>query len=204
MQTGLYIAFIAVSLGVLVFPGPSILLIVANSLQRGVKVGLYTVAGGLVAMAAQLGIALAALTSLVEGVEGSFLWVRWAGAAYLVYLGAQRWRGVSHSHVRGNQSRNYSSAVVEGFIVALTNPGTMLFFIAFFPQFLSTAQPVAGQLLLLAGTFLALTVIVDTGYALLAARVGEALHQPARARDRNRLAGGLLIAAAAVLALVNV
>jgi threonine/homoserine/homoserine lactone efflux protein len=204
MQTGLYIAFIAVSLGVLVFPGPSILLIVANSLQRGRRVGLYTVAGGLVAMAAQLVIALAVLTSLVESVAGSFLWVRWAGAAYLVYLGAQRWRGVPHSHVRGNRSRNYGSAVVEGFIVALTNPGTMLFFVAFFPQFLLSEQPVAAQLFLLAGTFLILTVIVDIAYALLAARVGESLDQPTRARDRNRLAGGLLIAAAAVLALVNV
>ena len=200
----LYLAFIGISLAVLLVPGPSILLIVANSLQHGRVIGLYTVTGGLVAMAIQLAVALFGLTSLVNIFESGFDLIRWCGAAYLAYLGVQRWRGVNHSEVRGRSASGYGSAVVEGFIVALTNPGTMLFFVAFFPQFLNEAQSVAPQLLNLAATFMLLTVVVDTGYALLAARIGHTLHEPQRRRTRNRLAGAILLLAAIALALLNV
>jgi homoserine/homoserine lactone efflux protein len=199
-----YLGFVAISIAVLVFPGPSILLIIANSLQRGRWVGLFTVAGGLVAMGVQLGVALVGLTSLVGFFESGFDLVRWAGALYLLYLGAQRWRGVGHSELRGRSVRNYGSVVVEGFIVALTNPGTMLFFVAFFPQFLNDAQPVSPQLILMSGTFMLLTVIVDSGYALLAAHIGHSLHEPKHKTVRNRLAGLILMMAAVVLALLNV
>ena len=93
MRADLYVAFIGVSIAVLVFPGPSILLIVANSLRRGRTVGLYTVAGGLVAMAIQLVVALVGLTSFVQGTGIGFDFVRGIGVAYLLYLGVQRWRG---------------------------------------------------------------------------------------------------------------
>jgi homoserine/homoserine lactone efflux protein len=199
-----YLAFVGISIAVLVFPGPSILLIVANSLQRGRIIGLYTVAGGLVAMGVQLGVALIGLTTLVGFFATGFASVRWVGAAYLMYLGVQRWRGVSHSELRGRPVRNYGSAVVEGFIVALTNPGTLLFFIAFFPQFLNDSQPAAAQLTLMAITFMVLTVIVDTSYALLAARVGKQLHEPRSKVMRSRLAGLILMLAAIALALLNV
>lgn len=199
-----YLAFVGISIAVLVFPGPSILLIVANSLQRGRIVGLYTVAGGLVAMGVQLAVALVGLSSLIEYFASGFELIRWAGAAYLLYLGAQRWRGAGHSELRGRPVRNYGSAVVEGFIVALTNPGTMLFFVAFFPQFINQELPAGPQLILMATTFMVLTVIVDVSYALLSANVGHRLHKPERRKLRNRLAGLLLMVAAVVLALLNV
>ena len=198
-----YVAFVGLSIAVLVFPGPSILLIVANSLQRGRIVGLYTVAGGMVAMGVQIAVAIIGLTSLIEGTGIGFDLVRWTGAAYLLYLGVQRWRGVSHSELRGRPVRNYGSAVVEGFIVALTNPGTMLFFVAFFPQFLNASLPAGPQLTLMATTFMVLTLIVDVAYALIADQVGHHLHEPGRKKARNRLAGGILIVAAVVLALAN-
>jgi homoserine/homoserine lactone efflux protein len=199
-----YLTFVGISIAVLVFPGPSILLIVANSLQRGRVVGLYTVAGGFVAMVVQLGVALAGLSSLQGVFATGFDVVRWFGAAYLLYLGVQRWRGVSYSELRGRHVRSYGSAVIQGFIVALTNPGTLLFFVAFFPQFLNDSLSIEPQLTMMAITFMGLTVIVDCGYALLAARIGHTLHEPRRKILRNRLAGLILILAAGVLALLNV
>lgn len=204
MEIDLYLWFILVSLAVLIFPGPSILLIVANSLQRGMIIGLYTVAGGFFAMGVQLLIALAGVQSAAENLGGEFAWIRWAGVAYLVYLGAQRWRGHAYSEVRGRHSSDRGSAVVQGFIVALTNPGTMLFFVAFFPQFLNLEVPAGPQLLQMATTFMVLTTLVDVGYAVLAARVAERLHEPGRATARNRLAGLILLLAAVTLALINV
>ena len=151
MAANLYIAFVGISIGVIVFPGPSILLIIANSLQQGVVAGLYTVAGGALAMLLQLAVALVGLTSLVNLLARGFDIVRWLGIAYLIYLGVQRWRMSRTEGVvgdRGGGSRR--SVFVTGFLVALTNPGTMLFFIAFFPQFLNTDAAAGPQLLLMA------------------------------------------------------
>jgi len=188
---------------VLVFPGPSILLIVANGLQRGVTVGMYTVAGGIVAMLVQLLVAIAGLTSVETVFDGGFAYVRWVGVAYLLYLGVQRWRGHALGELRGLSIRTYRSAVIDGFIVALTNPGTMLFFVAFFPQFLNDGLPVGPQLVLMAGTFMVLTTVVDSSYAVLSSRIGQRLHKPGPSQVRNRLAGAILVAAAIALALVN-
>ena len=204
MATNLYIAFVGISIGVIVFPGPSILLIIANSLQQGVVAGLYTVAGGAVAMLLQLVVALVGLTSLVNMLARGFDVVRWLGIAYLIYLGVQRWRmgraeGVPNERDEGSRR----SVFVTGFLVALTNPGTMLFFIAFFPQFLNTDAAAEPQLLLMAATFIALTLVFDSAYALLSARVGQALQDPRQVRIRNRVSGAILLIAAAALTLVN-
>jgi threonine/homoserine/homoserine lactone efflux protein len=204
MATGAYISFVAISLAVLLFPGPSILLIVANGLHRGVRVGLFTVAGGIVAMLVQLLVALAGLRSVETVFSNGLTYIRWAGVAYLLYIGVQRWRGQAHAELRGWKLRSYRSAVIDGFVVALTNPGTMLFFVAFFPQFVNDDRPAGPQLLLMAGTFMVLTTIVDIAYALLSGRVGTYLHQPGRTIRRNRVAGAVLVAAAIALAVVNV
>jgi homoserine/homoserine lactone efflux protein len=204
MQSNVYLAFIAISIAVLVFPGPSILLIIANSLQRGTLAGLYTVAGGIVAMLVQLAIALAGLTSLANAFDAGFDYVRWAGAIYLLYLGIQRWQGFRQDVVvRGRAAGSYRSVVFEGFIVALTNPGTLLFFVAFFPQFLNREAAAGAQLLLMAATFMVLTLVVDSSYAVLSARIGRRLHDPRRVNARNRVSGVLLVVAALALALAN-
>ena len=204
MEASVYVSFLLISIAVLVFPGPSILLIVANSLQRGVVVGLYTVAGGLAAMLVQLLVALAGLTSIVTVFASGFSYLRWAGAAYLVYLGVQRWRGTPHAELRGRSVRNYRSALAAGFIVALTNPGTMLFFVAFFPQFISDSSPAGPQLLLMSISFMVLTTLVDSCYAFFSARIGHRLRESRYAEARNRLAGAILIAAAVLLVLVKI
>jgi homoserine/homoserine lactone efflux protein len=199
-----FLAFIFISIAVLVFPGPSILLIVANSMQRGRLIGLYTVAGGLVAMGVQLLVAVAGLNIVDTVFAAEFNYLRWAGVIYLMYLGVQRWRGQTHAELRGRPGRSYRSAVTEGFIVALTNPGTMLFFVAFFPQFLNVDRASSPQLLMMSLTFMLLTLVVDSSYALLSARLGQHLHRPGRTAMRNHLAGAILIAASLALALVKI
>jgi threonine/homoserine/homoserine lactone efflux protein len=203
MEAGIYFAFVVISIAVLVFPGPSILLIVANGLQRGVAVGMYTVAGGIVAMLVQIAVALAGLMSVGTVFDDGFDYVRWVGVLYLLYIGVRRWRGEAHGELRGWRIKTRRSAVIDGFVVALTNPGTMLFFVAFFPQFLNDDRPAGPQLALMAATFMLLTTLVDSAYALLSARIGQHLRKPDRKRARNRLAGAIMLLAAVALALVN-
>jgi homoserine/homoserine lactone efflux protein len=155
-------------------------------------------------MGVQLFVAVAGLNSVNAFFAAGFDYVRWFGVAYLLYLGVQRWRGQAHSEIRGRVARGYRSAVTQGFVVALTNPGTMLFFVAFFPQFLNADAAPNPQLALMAGTFMILTLIVDSSYALLSSRLGQRLHKPGQVAIRNRLAGGILMAAALALALVNI
>jgi threonine/homoserine/homoserine lactone efflux protein len=205
METNLYIAFVGISVAVIVIPGPSILLIVSNSLQQGVASGFYTVTGVSVAMLIQLGIAMAGLTSVVMALERGLAVLRWVGIIYLFYLGIQRWRcRVPMGRFTATPARRSGPAFTEGFIVALTNPTTLLFFIAFFPQFLSDASAPGPQLWLMSVTFWVLALLFDVGYASLSARIGRTLQEYRWVSLRNRLSGAIMVAAAAVLSLANV
>jgi threonine/homoserine/homoserine lactone efflux protein len=205
METNLYIAFVGVSVAVIVIPGPSILLIVSNSLQHGAASGFYTVAGVSVAMLMQLGIAMAGLTSVVMTLERGLAVLRWVGIVYLFYLGIQRWRcRVPMGRFDSALARRSGPAFTEGFIVALTNPTTLLFFIAFFPQFLTDASAPGPQLWLMAATFWVLALVFDVGYAAFSARVGQTLQERRWVSLRNRLSGAIMVAAAAALSVANI
>lgn len=205
MNSGVYLAFIAVSTAVIVIPGPSVLLIVANALRYGTRAGLFTVAGTSIAMAIQLAIAVAGLTSLITKLAAGQRVIRWVGIAYLAWLGVQRWRGADREHEAGPAKRpRTGSAFGEGFLVSLTNPTTMLFFVAFFPQFLTGTVSPQTELTLMALTFWLLALGFDCAYAALAASIGKVLHEPRWGVIRDRAAGVTLLVAALALALARI
>lgn len=200
-----YLAFIVVSTAVIVIPGPSVLLIVANTLKDGTRAGLNTVAGTSVAMAIQLAIAVAGLTSLVTRLAAGQRLIRWIGIAYLAWLGIQSWRsaGVEQDVEPGKRPRR-GSAFSEGFLVSLTNPTTMLFFVAFFPQFLTSGKSPQAELALMAVTFWILALSFDCAYTGFTASIGKALREPRWAAARDRSVGVILFAAATALALARI
>jgi threonine/homoserine/homoserine lactone efflux protein len=125
--------------------------------------------------------------------------VRWAGVAYLLWLGVQAWRALAADLTRvAPEPRSGPAIVARGFLVSLTNPKTLLFYGAFFPQFVALDADPGRQLALLAATFLAVAVALDGCWALAAARLRGAL--ALRGALRNRLTGGFYLAAAAGLA----
>jgi len=204
MTSNLFLAFIAVSIAVIVIPGPSIMLIVSNGLQDGRRAALITVAGTSIAMLIQLTLALAGLTSLIATLTGALDWLRWIGIAYLLYLGLRRWRGATEDTAGDSDARQHNgSAFGQGFMVSLLNPTTMLFFVAFFPQFLTEDATALPQLLQMAATFWAMALGFDTLYALASARLSALLEAPRWARLRNRAAGAILIGAAIALILAR-
>lgn len=204
MQINIFLAFVAISTAVIVVPGPSILLIVSNSLQLGTRHGLYTVAGTSLAMLIQLGIAVAGITSLLVLLAEWFSWFRWIGIIYLCYLGIARWRSTIHSgEFKSGSGPEKRTAFGTGFMVSLTNPTTMLFFVAFFPQFLNAEMPAGEQFITMSATFWILAAIFDCGYAYLAGRVGKSMQDARWIKLRNRLSGAILIAAAIALTLAR-
>jgi homoserine/homoserine lactone efflux protein len=132
-----------------------------------------------------------------------FALVRWAGVAYLVYLGVVHWCAAPVDLSRQEpQMKSFRAVYLRGFLVSLTNPKTLLFFGAFFPQFLVPDQARAGtQMFLLSATFLSLALVLDGAWALGAGRVRGWLAR--HGRLRNRISGGMLIGAGAGLALAR-
>ena len=202
MTPALYIAFVLAVVTLMLIPGPNVALIVANSIARGPRAGLATVAGTTAAMAPQLLATGLGMSALLNGLAEAFFYLRWLGVAYLIYLGLRAWTAPEANLTAVASPRQpYRALFLRGFFVSLSNPKTLVFFAAFFPQFMNPAAPLAPQIALLSASFLALALIVDSGWVFAAARVGGALRISGRLR--NRLAGGFLIGAGLGLALVR-
>jgi threonine/homoserine/homoserine lactone efflux protein len=202
ISAALYLAFLFASIVLLLIPGPNVALIASTSIAHGPRAGLLTVAGTSCAMVLQLAMTVAGMTALLTVSANGFAALRWMGVFYLLYLGIRAWRAAPDDLTAAPPVKPARAATFwRGVLVSLTNPKTLLFFGAFLPQFVSSTSPLLPQLLFLSATFLALAVILDCAWALLAGQIRSILGT--RGRVRNRLQGGLLIGAAAGLALAR-
>jgi homoserine/homoserine lactone efflux protein len=198
----LYIGFVIASTVLVLIPGPNVSLIVANSIAYGTRYGLLTVVGTSSAIALQLALTALGLTATLGVLAGWFEWIRWIGVGYLLYLGARQWTTAPIDLTRTKpQPRSFKAIMLRGFAISLTNPKTLLFYGAFFPQFLTPNAPIAPQVALLSVTFFVIAAGLDSCWALLAGRLRGVLAM--RGKLRNRLSGGLLIGAGIGLALAH-
>jgi len=201
-DTPLYLAFIAATAALMLIPGPNVALIVAGSIRFGPRLGLATVAGTSSAILVQLILTVLGLSAMLGLLAGWFEALRWLGVAYLVFLGIRQWRADPAPIETAPPPPGSAAALYgRGFAVSLANPKTLLFYGAFFPQFISPDAAALPQSLVLAATFLALAILIDSGWAVLAGRARFALAR--HGRLRNRLSGGLLIGAGIGLALAR-
>jgi threonine/homoserine/homoserine lactone efflux protein len=202
MPIELYLAFIAATVILMVIPGPNVALIVANSVAHGTRFGLLTVAATSSAVVVHLALTVAGATAVLNVLATSFDWLRWLGVAYLIWLGVSAWRAPATDLAQTKaQARSARVIFARGFLVGLTNPKTLLFYGAFFPQFVTPGPNAGHQLLLLAVTFLVVAIVCDSTWAILAGRLRALL--VAHARLRNRLTGGLLVGAGVGLAMAR-
>jgi homoserine/homoserine lactone efflux protein len=203
INTHLYLAFVGATALLIAMPGPTAMLVTSTSIRRGTRAGLTAVAGSSTAVIAHLTIVVAGLASVIALVGEWFEWIRWIGAGYLIFLGLRSW--FTKASRESKTMRNASSAgdFGRGFLVTLTNPKTLFFLGAFLPQFVDPELPALQQLLTLALTFLVVSAVLDSGWALLAATVGTSLKSPRLERLRDRITGTILIAAGTALALAR-
>jgi len=193
-------AFIAATAVLMLIPGPNVALIVANSLAYGARWGVLTVAATSSASMLQLGLVALGMASVLAQLGSWFEWIRWAGVVYLVFLGVQQWRAIPPDLTGVQpQSRSLSRVFGRAIAVSLTNPKTLLFYAAFFPQFVSPAAAPGPQLVTLAALYLVIAFTLDSLWALSAARLRGAIG--ARSRLPNRASGVVLIGAGVGLAL---
>ncbi|CAM3806894.1 LysE family translocator [Deinococcus frigens] len=191
------LAFAAAALALLLTPGPSVLYIVARSIQGGRRAGFASAlgvqVGGLVhVLAAAVGLSALVLSSAVL-----FSAVKLAGAGYLIYLGIKTLLGRDAKvELPTMTPRSLGQIFRQGVLVNVLNPKTALFFLAFLPQFVRPDHgSVAGQTLLLGGFFLVLATLSDSMFALLAGSVGRKLRgNLVFARRQKYLTGGVYMA----------
>jgi homoserine/homoserine lactone efflux protein len=192
MSVELYVGYLVACVLVAVIPGPTVALVVANSLTHGTRAGLLNVAGTQLALALMIGVLVVGLAQLIETMGWWFDWVRLAGAAYLVWIG---WKLITSSGriERGEAApRPRGGFFLQGFLVMLSNPKVLLFFGAFIPQFVDASGDHVWQVTLLGITAMLVAVLSDSAYAVLTGRAGALLARH-RVRLLSRLGGACLI-----------
>ena len=200
----LFLTYVLATAALIILPGPVVTLVIAQSLAHGRRTGLTVVLGAQAGTAVLIAIGAIGLTTLLAVLADIFEYVRWAGVAWLVYLGIRHWRAalraVADDRIELQPGR---SIFWQGALVGATNPKTILFYAAFFPQFLDPSLPAGPQLALMSLTFLGLALILDGSYALLAGQIRPLLAGRRQVRIRNGITGTLLMGTGIGLAMMR-
>lgn len=188
-----WLAFLLASVAMLVIPGPTILLVIGQSLGAGRGRALPLVAGVALGDLTAITLSLAGLGALLATSALAFTTLKWVGAAYLVWLGVRLFRApVSEAATPPLTARRM---LRDAYMVTALNPKGIAFFVAFVPQFIDASHPFMPQAAILISTFVVLAALNALVYALLAGRMAGAVARPAIRQAFNRLGGGVLVAA---------
>ncbi len=199
MDVHLWLAFVAASIALLLIPGPTVLLVLSYAVSQGRRVALTTALGvalgDLIAMSASL----AGLGALVLASAKLFIVIKWVGAAYLVWLGWTLFRSAgSISEPADPELKGPVKMPVSIFwhaaMVTTLNPKSIVFFIAFVPQFVDPASALLPQFAILMATFVSLAGLNALAYALLGDSLGRRLSGPGTMRWLQRAGGSALVA----------
>lgn len=202
IEPELYITFVLATAVLIIMPGPIVTLTIANSLAYGTRHGLRTVIGTSTATSLMLIVGGLGMASVFGLLAEWFEYLRWGGAAYLIWLGIQQWRAKA---VNLNEAEAHvgpkKSLFWQGFVVSITNPKTIFFYAAFFPQFIDRTADTGPQLALLSVTFLIVATVLDCCYALLSGKLRPMLTSERRGKIRNKITGSILIGTGLALVL---
>jgi len=194
-----WLVFCGVSLFMAFTPGPAVLLAVSNSVSVGPRRAMWGSLGNAVGVFLVSAVAMAGLGVVLSSSATAFMVLKLAGAAYLVYLGIRQWRSGANAFAdtRGPDEAALPPATLRlfghGLTVAVTNPKSILFFSALFPQFLTPGAPVAEQFFVLTATFAVFTVLSHAFYVLLARGMKHSFSDLRRVRLFNRIAGAAFV-----------
>ena len=203
MSLQLYFAFVAACVALALLPGPIVTLVIGNGLRYGTRAALTNIAGAQAGLAIVIGIVAVGLTSLMATMGYWFDWVRFAGAAYLVWLGVKLIRApVVGLDADAAPPPPRGGFFLQGVVVLLSNPKVLVFFGAFIPQFMDMSRDHVSQVALLGVTFMVIAGMTDAMYALLAGRA-RLFFSARRTRLLSRISGGCMIGGGVWLALTR-
>jgi threonine/homoserine/homoserine lactone efflux protein len=202
----IWIAFALASAAMLAIPGPTVMLVVSYALGYGRRSGLATVPGVTLGDFTAMTISLAGAGAVLATSATLFTALKLAGAGYLVWLGVKLWRSEpapvavpGGAHVPGDLRRMFWNS----YVVTALNPKSIVFFVAFVPQFIDPAAPLLPQVIVLEATFLTLAAINIALWAVMVGAMRERFRRPETLRLVNRIGGGFLVGAGALTAMVR-
>ncbi len=203
MSVEVWLAFVAASAVLLIIPGPTILTVISYSLTHGRRANVALVAAVALGDSTALVVSLFGLGALLAASAFWFTVVKWIGGLYLLYLGVKLLRAgaASSTPLDPTPPRSRWRLFANTYLVTALNPKGIVFFVAFLPQFINPAADVTRQLWTLALTFVLMATLNATLYATFAGSARRILSSP-RARRRFHLAGGSLLSAAGIWALL--
>jgi threonine/homoserine/homoserine lactone efflux protein len=204
MSFEIWLAFAAASTALLVIPGPTLLLVLSYALGRGWKVALPMALGVAAGDFTAMTLSLLGVGALLASSAALFTALRWIGAAYLVWLGIRLWRagGALDARPRTEAGRP-SHMFAHAWLVTTLNPKSILFFVAFVPQFLDPGRAFLPQAAILVATFVSLAILNTLLVARLGSRAGGLIRSARAMRAINRGGGLALISAGAATALLG-
>ncbi|MEM1150184.1 MAG: LysE family translocator [Pseudomonadota bacterium] len=204
MSFQVWLAYVATFTLLSLIPGPSVFMVIGQSLSRGIGAAFFCIVGDLLGGIVMMTTAYIGLGTLLAASSGVYLFVKWAGVAYMAWLGLSQIlaarRLVEADLTKPATSAIRAGSLRAGFLTGILNPKAILFYVAFLAQFINPAYPLTPQFLILMATSTAIVLIILGAYALLAAharRVFQSLH----ARKRMGYAGGsFLLGGSALMA----
>lgn len=207
MRLETWLLFLVTVFFVSATPGPNMLLAMTHGIRHGVKKTLPTCFGLLLGLGIIMLGSAAGLGALLATSEKLFSLVKYAGAAYLVWLGIKTWRAAPATLADSAETEPAQDSAWgkfrTGFLVSMSNPKAFIFFTALFPQFMDAHQPQGPQLLILAATFYVIESSWQLIYAAGGARLSRWLSSARRMRWVNRFAGGSFVGAGVALSSVT-
>ncbi len=198
MNWTLWWVFVPANTILCLVPGPAVLLVLSTSLRLGWRKSLASNSGILFANTLYYAVSMTGLGALLAASYTLFAWVKWLGVAYLVWLGLREIlaeEGTPRADAIAKESTAFG-LFRQATFTQLSNPKAILFFSAFFPQFLDTRFPVPRQVVILAITGLITEFAVLGGYGIFGSAAGDLARSPKFRRWTNRIAGTLLLCAA--------
>lgn len=183
-------------------PGPNVALFIANTLAHGARYGCATVTGTTIGIAIQLAIVVLGLSALLQIAASARIWLKWAGVLYLVFLGIRAWcAGIEDLERPKAAGGTMSRLFLQGLLLAIANPKTLIFIAAFLPQF-TGSDPTAGRMVIAATIYLSIVFAGDMLWVAAAHVSRPAVMQLGRLR--HKLTGALFVGAGIGLALARV
>jgi len=189
-------AFTAASALLMIIPGPTILLVISYALGQGWRAAFPMAIGVALGDFTAMTLSLLGLGALLAASATVFTILKWVGAAYMVWLGIKLWRagGALNAKPRADGA-SMAKMLGHAWIVTALNPKSIIFFVAFLPQFLNPQADFLTQMLVFESTFLILAFANAIGYALIASRARAAIRNERVVGAANKVGGSLLIGA---------
>ncbi|NOI20464.1 LysE family translocator [Vibrio coralliilyticus] len=193
MQFEMWLVYLVAVIGVSLAPGPNGILALTHGVNYGRRAAKYTVLGGITGFVGLILIASIGVGALAILSPAVINGLKVAGALYLIWLGIGlvRTRTLTKNEDEENDAQATKGLFRRGFFTAVANPKVLLFYVAFLPQFIDPAQPLAQQILVLVVTFVVVEFAVEYGYVLLAHHMQSFLHN--HGGTFNRISGGVFV-----------